>query len=258
MTMSFDNHSISILPSRLPQHETVVNETEVKLSEMVQLGSHLEMNRGSRSSRTVSFGPSTVVGFVENRASLCKRERERRWLSSVEFVEVKSKCQENISELKASPTADIFSYRGMEMVDPEAVVRRQRRHTNSVTEVLIAQRDQRFKEVTNPRAIRKAYKRTVLESMREALENAYIDRKAVVEYLSTAEKELQEVYNYGTKKDQERHPRRRRFSLFGSKAERDLRDRSLFIQTTSSRDSADSKSSARTSLGSWSESFSNN
>jgi hypothetical protein len=72
---------------------------------------------------------------------------------------------------------------------------------------MIEQRDQRSKSTFNPKAIRKVYKKMLVDSVKEALENAYMDQKAVKDYLSTTEDELQEEYRI--KRAQVDHARHR-------------------------------------------------
>jgi hypothetical protein len=165
-----------------------------------------------QNTRKVRFDEAKVVVDVESRHSLSTKERERRWFSNDDFSRVKNSCMRDLESLKNSKNPDIFSYRGMEMVDPEAMVLRQRRHTDAVSAVLLEQREQRSKcsasvaattgvstadnsamsHNNNPKAIRKVYKKVVTNSVKEALENGYLDQKAVQEYLSSIEeKDLQ-------------------------------------------------------------------
>jgi hypothetical protein len=158
--------------------------------------------------RKVRFGDATVVVWVENRCSLSTKERERMWFSNNYFSQVKVSCLAELKSLKKSKKADIFSYRGMELVDPDAMVQRQRRYTDSVSAVMLEQKVQRSicsaattlsgSSTTGPnipKAIRKAYKKVVTDSVKEALENAYVDKKAVQEYLLNAEEDYQRELN---------------------------------------------------------------
>ncbi|KAG7347425.1 hypothetical protein IV203_016130 [Nitzschia inconspicua] len=177
--------------------------------------------------RKVRFGHAEVVGRVECRSSLCTKQRDKRWFSNDQFSKVKKECLQELKSLKTSENADMFSYRGMELVDPESIVRRQRRHTNSISAVLIEQREQRSKAVSdaaiqtapkvphNPKAIRKVYKKVAIDSMKEALENAYIDKKAVQQYMLNVEEELRIEYER-TRAENKMHssPRKNLVSLF--------------------------------------------
>jgi hypothetical protein len=144
--------------------------------------------------KTVSFEINTAVFVVENWKYASQKEKDKRWLKGDDVATFKRECRKIVDELKRSANASIFAYRGLEMVDPEAVVRRRRHQTDVTSAVLIEQREQRSKAVTNPKAIRKAYRAHVVECMKEALENAYIDEKAVKHYLSTTNIELEEEY----------------------------------------------------------------
>jgi hypothetical protein len=182
-----------LTPSRIaPLHEKIDESKEKELNSNSKENGDKTNNSNSNRNRKVSFSscPATIISYVESRKYICRKERERRWLSSEEFTKVKSQSRQEVLQLNKSDYADIFMYRGMEMVDPEAVVKRQRRYTNSISVVLIEQREQRSKSMSNPKAIKKAYKKVTTDSIREALENAYIDTKAVKDYLSTTEEEL--------------------------------------------------------------------
>jgi hypothetical protein len=158
--------------------------------------SSIETNPASPSKKTrsykVSFYEGDEVHFIDSHKSLTKKEKTIRWLSSAEFAAHKEDCRRTLKEMKHAPDAGIFTYRGLEMVDPAATAKRQRHNTDTVGAVLIEQRDQRMKGVCQPKAIRKVYKKLVTESMREALENAYMDKKSVQEYLSTTMEELEQ------------------------------------------------------------------
>ena len=132
---------------------------------------------------------------IPNRKSFTKKEKSKLWLSDAEFRERKQEDLRMLEEMKDSEDSGIFDYRGLEMVDPSHIARRQRHKTDTISFVLIEQREQRWKRISDPKAIRKVYKKHVTESKREALENAYIDRKSVVEYLSTTNEELELQYN---------------------------------------------------------------
>lgn len=224
MTMSIDMSpsSVSMTTShdaKLPLHETIAIAPD---------GDDANCRGTSqRVDRKVHFDEAKVVVQVENRKSLSNKERKRRWFSNDQFSRVKNECHQELEILKNSESADIFAYRGMEMIDPEAVVRRQRRHTNSISAVLIEQREQRSKTLAsstsdiqqldkspcNPKAIRKVYKRVVTDSIREALENAYIDKKAVQDYMSNAEEEVRIEYQRA-KEETSTLARGKRGSLF--------------------------------------------
>jgi hypothetical protein len=140
----------------------------------------------------VSFYEVEEVHFIQSHQCLSKKEKTIRWLSSAEFATHKADCRRMLEEMKHAPDAGIFTYRGLEMVDPAATAKRQRHNTDTVGAVLLEQREQRMKGGCNPKAIRKVYKKLVTESMREALENAYMDKKSVQEYLSTTMEELEQ------------------------------------------------------------------
>ena len=187
MSMSMDYYpGRSGCSSRSPLHETIDN---VPSAEM------LKKENVKKRHRHVSFGKATVVGMVENRDLLSKKEYEKRWWLENDFMTIKNKCREEVDQIKQSKNANIFSYRGMEMVDPETVVQRQRRYTNCMAAVLIEQREQKSKSTSIPKAIRKVCKKVTIDSVKEALENAYIDRKAIEEYMNRTEEDLEEEYS---------------------------------------------------------------
>ena len=157
--------------------------------------------------RQVSFGEAVVVERIENSpAHLYTKQKSIRWFSKDEYAIIRSRCLEDLHQVKGknSQQSDIYSYRGLEMCDPETIVRRQRHHMDTVNAVLLAQREKRQEHhqrkkidctdaatVTAskeafPNEIRKVYRKHIpVKSIKEALENAYIDRRAVEEYLST-------------------------------------------------------------------------
>ena len=237
MTMSIERNNNMFTPSKIVplNHEKKISD-ECKEKDLITSCIPSSFNDGSSKTgnktndnnnednasktRKVSFSsrPATIISYVESRKNLCKKERERRWLSSEEFTKVKSQCRQEVLRLKNSNNgADIFSYRGMEMIDPEAVVKRQRRYTNSISAVLIEQREQRSKLIsTNPKAIKKAYKKVITDSIREALENAYVDTKAVKDYLSTTEEEILLQQEERTKQQQKEQSNKSNKNLVSS------------------------------------------
>ena len=167
--------------------------------------------------RQVSFGEVLVVERIENAPEhLDSKQKSIRWVSKDEYASIRLACLEDLHQVKnkgSQKKSDMYSYRGLEMCDPETIVRRQRHHMDTVNAVLLLQREKRHRErqqrnkleatdaaatttvttakqsnnqETFSKEIRKIYRKHMpVESMREALENAYIDRKAVEEYLST-------------------------------------------------------------------------
>jgi hypothetical protein len=151
----------------------------------------MEKNPLPKTVGRVSFQEGHETRMLENATALSKKERLKRWVSAQEFTQFKQDSMKMLKEISRSGNGDIFAYRGLEMVDPAATAKRQRHNTNSVSAVLIAQREQKQKGKAKPKELRKAYKETVTESMKEAVENAYIDSKAVKDYLANAMEEVE-------------------------------------------------------------------
>eukprot|EP00934_Nitzschia_sp_Nitz4_P002387 Nitzschia sp. Nitz4//scaffold200_size39268//12528//13193//NITZ4_007614-RA/size39268-processed-gene-0.13-mRNA-1//-1//CDS//3329541280//2382//frame0 len=127
---------------------------------------------------------------IETRKKLNKKEKQKRWLTSEDYLAQKEDSRKALGGLKNSSSAVIFDYRGLELVDPASTAKRQRHHTNSVTAVLLEQKEQRKSGIASAKAIKKVYKATVANSVKEALENAYMDKKSVAEYLENTMEEL--------------------------------------------------------------------
>jgi hypothetical protein len=227
MTMSSDMHSVGTLsPSRVPLHTILLVTTESVQCKSQSMPSpsksfhhksilqskHETTNPNGK--KCVSFGKAKAVVVVENGKTMSQKEKDRRWLRGDDIAAFKRECRHVVDELKRSGNATIFAYRGLEMVDPEAVIRRRRHQTNANSAVLIEQREQRSKAVSNPKAIRKVYRTHIMESIKEALENAYIDEKAVKDYMSTTNSELEEE----SLKSRELNSQVRRRSLLRPKA----------------------------------------
>lgn len=244
MTMSIERNNMLTLSKLLPLSDEKIDESKEKelitcipsFDDVSSKYVNISKNSNSNSNRIrkVSFCSclSTIIPYIECRKNLCRRERERRWLSSTEFTKVKIQCRQEVLQLKNSDSGDIFLYRGMEMVDPEAVVKRQRRYTNSISAVLIEQREQRSKSISNPKAIKKEYKKISMDSIRDALENAYIDTKAVKDYLSTTEEELlQEERTKQQKEQSNKNNRNIVCSIFRSSSKRVHQEASSSIRS---------------------------
>ena len=196
--MSLEIHSHSSSPMR-PLHQSLTSEIPSQ---------PLKSSRGN-----VKFA-STIehTRFIESVKELSKKEKDKRWVSAEVFHDLKAESRVILDTLKRSDSFDIFMYRGLEMVDPEATTRRQRRNTDAIGAVLIEQREQRQKGKRNPKSIRKVYKKLVTDSMKEALENAYVDKKAVQEYLSTA---IEEVNQEHREQKTNRKPAKKSIDLSG-------------------------------------------
>eukprot|EP00339_Tiarina_fusa_P015563 CAMPEP_0117011252 /NCGR_PEP_ID=MMETSP0472-20121206/9716_1 /TAXON_ID=693140 ORGANISM="Tiarina fusus, Strain LIS" /NCGR_SAMPLE_ID=MMETSP0472 /ASSEMBLY_ACC=CAM_ASM_000603 /LENGTH=217 /DNA_ID=CAMNT_0004714003 /DNA_START=28 /DNA_END=682 /DNA_ORIENTATION=+ len=185
MTMAIGFHHIQVTPNR---------PLDAPLAEMAKTPLHKEVS-------TVSFQEAHESRVIENATTLSKKEKLKRWVSADEFAQFKQDCIAILKDISQSGNADIYSYRGLEMVDPAATAKRQRHNTNSVACVLIEQREQRQKGKMKPKELRKAYKSTVMESMKEAIENAYLDSKAVEGYLANTIEEVRLEHSSSDRKE---------------------------------------------------------
>jgi len=147
--------------------------------------SAMKKEKSSRTNpRRVTFQDgSGTIHRVENASRMSKREKRKRWVSGKDFVESKQNCIKEVQILQMAEDRDIFAYRGLEMVDPDAISKRRIHHRAAISAVLNTQDKQRLNGKCKPKEIRKIYKAVVTPSVREAFENAYLDRKAVVSYL---------------------------------------------------------------------------
>jgi hypothetical protein len=177
MTMALETHSNAVPPC-LPLHRSL---------ETVDESSKETTTRRSR----VSFNFVEKVHEIDNAKLLSKNEKHKLWLSKDDFLAVKGECRRLVDEIIHSRDVPLSSYRGLEMIDPQATARRQRHTGDAIGAVLTLQREHKWKGEYNPKAIRKQYKKLGTDSIREALENAYLDKKAVQEYMSTTMQELE-------------------------------------------------------------------
>jgi hypothetical protein len=180
--MALETHS-NAGPPCLPLHRSLETVHEC----MPGLPSKETTTRRSR----VSFNFLEKIHEIDNAKLLSKKEKHKRWLSNEDYVAVKGECRRLVEEMANSSGVPLSSYRGLEMVDPQATARQLRHMGDAVGVVLTLQREQRIKGESNPKVIRKQYKKLGTDSMREALENAYLDKKAVQKYLSTTMQELE-------------------------------------------------------------------
>ena len=180
-----------------PNSRPLIKESS---SEMIKNHHLSSTEKGTARRKAVSFQDMHETVLIESALKLSRKEKQKRWVSSDEFAKFKEDCMKLLREIQDTPTdSDIFKYRGLEMIDPASTARRQRHNTNSVVAVLLEQKEQRQQQKRSggvrggkikPKDIRKAYKSTVAESMKEAIENAYIDSKAIKEYLINTEEDV--------------------------------------------------------------------
>ena len=160
------------------------------------------------------------VRIIEKATKLSLKDKKKRWVSTEEFTLAKKDCMKVLKEIEYYDDSDdlddsddcetsssstsvedriFFAYRGLEMVDPAAIAKRQRHNVNSIAAVLIEQKEQRQRRGRSTplksKDIRKVYKSTVTESAKEAIENAYLDSKAVEEYLQHTMEEVENEHS---------------------------------------------------------------
>jgi hypothetical protein len=186
MTMALETHSNAVPPC-LPLHRSLETVHDSMPGSSPSKETRVKTDRRSR----VCFNFQEKIHEIDNAKLLSKNEKHKRWLSTEDFVAVKGECRRLVDEMIHSSGVPLSSYRGLEMIDPQASARRQRHTGDAVGAVLTLQREHRMKGEHNPKAIRKQYKKLGTDSMREALENAYLDKKAVQEYMSTTMQELE-------------------------------------------------------------------
>ena len=178
--------------------------------------------RPSRQQRLhVRFCNDTRVMYIENALwQLSAKEKSHRWLCPADISKHKQDCQIQLKELQGSrgEQDDIFAYRGLELIHPTTIIKRQVLYQTCKTAVFEEQKkwylsiknghdDEQTRNANNnnkdnnsdskmrkmSKAIRKVYKGLVKDSMREALENAYMDEMIIQDYMATASSDQQKT-----------------------------------------------------------------
>ena len=201
--------------------------------------------------RRVSFQEgSGKIHKIENAGRLSKREKLKRWVSVPEFAEYKKDSIVAVKELRKSGNTNIFLYRGLEMVAPDSIARRRERHKRAITAVLKMQDKQQLNGYVEPKELKKVYKPMVTDSMREALENAYMDRMAIEEYVNSSECESTTKDVLKGRGSQQSRPRSKKMGGLFSRRSSGVSSSSSWFSTISRSSVASSSAIKRSSVAS--------
>ena len=162
---------------------------------------------------SVSFNSAQdEIHEIPSAINLSKREKLVRWRSDNEFAACIYSCKREIHRLYIAPY-DIFQFRGLELVDPDTCMARQKRYMQEVSAVKREQQHQKQQGICDANGIQTALTSQVSfeRAMKKALDNAFVDNMAVKEYLADAMLELEAEY----KAQKEKEAKKRLLGGFG-------------------------------------------
>ena len=152
---------------------------------------------------SVSFNSAQdEIHEIPSASNLSKREKLERWRSDDEFAACIDACKRKLHILHIAPS-DIFQFRGLELVDPNTCMARQKRYMQEVAAVKREQQHQKQQGICDANGIQTAQTSQVSfeRSIKKALDNAFVDNMAVKEYLADAMLELQAEYKAQKEKE---------------------------------------------------------
>lgn len=182
MSYCFDNKS------------TTCSET-LSCSDSISCSDSMTYNDESVKCCRVKFNHDVDIREIPSRKDIPRKDRRKLWLAHKDFSIQQEKCRNAFIDLMESKqhSHDASDFRGLENVSPHNLQKRQQKATKLLSAVLVEQHRQRSNGSYDPEAMREVYWKLSGKCKQDALKVASHDRKVVKTYLSSVEKETENL-----------------------------------------------------------------